>query len=188
MPSIHTGTPSDYILSDQNDGFRLFPTPSASGGDSVGSTIGIIRTSDDTDDSFSATTGIIRDSSDDTDLFPSTTGIIRDVETQDNTIEVWAKITPAELDDDSDSPDIPDFFHLGIVFGATERVLRIESEAKNEVLADFYGLMANDYEQFTARLVGRREPARTVIKGEFRQKPRARRGPRWPFNYEIPQP
>lgn len=144
---------------------------------------------------FNQQTGLVtRITSDDTIVFNSEFGIITsasegeygvviDYNIPRLNLSIWAKKDPDDLATDTDEPELPEWTHQAIVFGAAARALRKESEARNFAVAGAYEQLASLTAQKLKRIVMTRMPERVLRPKMPRDRLTRVRAPRLPGNY-----
>ncbi len=123
---------------------------------------------DDTEDpivTFSSEFGIV------VRVYDSEVGVIVDIEGFDEGLEVWARKDPDDMESDGDSPDLPNYIHMAIVYGAAGRALLKNSEIRNPDLAAVYTQMSHEQAAFLNSIASNRTPEKV-------RKMRPTRGPR----------
>lgn len=110
-------------------------------------------------------------------------GVVIDWDDPSDGIEIWAKEDPNDLDDDDDSPALPDHAHQGIVYMAVAELLQARNEAADMELAKIYLVLGNEYRAFVKGLVSRKAPEQRHIMRSFSTNRAVRRLVRLPGNY-----
>jgi hypothetical protein len=173
-----TGYVSHYMLTQMNNRrIRLFKTPDVSGGLAVqGGEYGVIESISDGENTymFSAEYGEVSDTAGtnwDAD-FIGEYGLATITGGVENTFTVWATKHPAELEGTLDTPELPNWSHMGIAFRAAAKALRKYGEQGREDIADAYDQISNDYLTLLRGHVANRAPERLLAMGRRSEKQR----------------